>query len=227
MKIIFLNAWEGTQKEALRQYLIDESPTTDIFCFQEYLGPVIEISKEILADYNSIQDEKYVDKKENYQQATFVKKNLEILRSEILFKDDPELGLAIFTEVAKDGNQLSIVNVHGIPYPGDKLDTGARIRQTTSIIDFLQDKKTPHIIGGDFNLDPHTESIKLFEKAGYKNLIADYKIDTTRNPLAWASWPDNIQLFADYAFVSSEIDIKQFSVPKNEVSDHLPLVLEI
>lgn len=67
----------------------------------------------------------------------------------------------------------------------------------------------------------------MFEKNGYKDLIKDYKIPTTRNKVAWKMYPDNPQLYSDYVFVSSGIEVKSFSVIENEISDHLPLILEI
>jgi hypothetical protein len=66
----------------------------------------------------------------------------------------------------------------------------------------------------------------MFKNNGYKNLIGDYQIITTRNNLAWSLYPDK-QYFADYVFASPEIKVKSFEVPNNEVSDHLPLILEI
>ena len=33
--------------------------------------------------------------------------------------------------------------------------------------------------------------------------------------------------FADYAIISPEIAVKNFTVPYSEASDHLPLILEI
>jgi endonuclease/exonuclease/phosphatase family metal-dependent hydrolase len=83
------------------------------------------------------------------------------------------------------------------------------------------------IIGGDFNLNKNTESVKMFEKNGYRNLIEEFGIEVTRNHLIWDLYPENIQFWADYLFVSPEVKVKSFEVPKNEVSDHLPQVLVI
>ena len=65
----------------------------------------------------------------------------------------------------------------------------------------------------------------MFEDNGYKNLIKEFKIPTTRNEISWAKY-ENKQLFADFVFVSPDVKITNFSVPNNEISDHLPLILE-
>jgi endonuclease/exonuclease/phosphatase family metal-dependent hydrolase len=67
----------------------------------------------------------------------------------------------------------------------------------------------------------------MFEENGYRDLIKEYKISTTRNRLAWEMYPDNKQLFSDYVFLSPGITINNFSVPDNEISDHLPMILEV
>ena len=54
----------------------------------------------------------------------------------------------------------------------------------------MKDKVGPKIIGGDFNLNPDTESIKMFEEAGYKNLIKDFKIENTRNEISWREFKE-------------------------------------
>jgi len=95
------------------------------------------------------------------------------------------------------------------------------------IVEHLSKCTDPKVIGGDFNLMPDTESVGLFEKSGYKNLIKDFDIKTTRSSLNSGKYPEgDIQYFADYAFVSPEVKVKDFKVPQVEISDHLPLILE-
>lgn len=105
-----------------------------------------------------------------------------------------------------------------------------RLRQSEKIINFFNDKKGLKIIGGDFNLNPDTKSVMMFEKAGYRNLIKEFDIKSTRNKLSWKQFknqPDFVkQYFADYVFVSSDVKVKDFTVPYNEISDHLPLILD-
>lgn len=74
---------------------------------------------------------------------------------------------------------------------------------------------------------PQAESIRMFEKNNYRDLIKDFHITTTRNRIALDKYPGNERLFSDYVFVSSGVSVKGFLVPDVEISDHLPLLVEI
>ena len=79
----------------------------------------------------------------------------------------------------------------------------------------------PYVMCGDFNLLPNTQSIKKLEDFGLRNLIKENNITSTRT-----SFYTKTEKFADYALLSDEIDIKDFKVLPDEVSDHSPLYLE-
>lgn len=130
------------------------------------------------------------------------------------------------------GKILTICNVYGTSTPGDKLDTPERLLQSQKILDFISNQLGEKIIVGDFNLLPDTRSINVFEEAGFRNLIKEFDISTTRGSLIKKMKPElgvgeyGWQEFADYTFVSSGINPLQFSVPDLPISDHLPMVLE-
>ena len=132
-----------------------------------------------------------------------------------------------YADIEISNKVVHLANIHGKARPGHKLDTPTRLRQSKVIINFFKDKHGPKIIGGDFNLLPETKSVQMFEEAGYKNLIKDYKIKTTRNMLAWGTLKksEEKQCFADYVFTSSDVKVKSFEVPDIKISDHLPLIL--
>ncbi len=78
-------------------------------------------------------------------------------------------------------------------------------------------------MGGDFNLLPDTESIRMISNnLGCLNLIDKYNIKSTRTSL----YKKPLR-FADYVFVSNNIKLKEFKVLPDEISDHSPLFLEI
>ena len=55
-----------------------------------------------------------------------------------------------------------------------------------------------------------------------------FKSPTTRNEIAWQRYPENKQLYADYAFVQQSSGVGyDFAVESIDVSDHLPLVLQL
>ncbi|KKQ62683.1 MAG: Endonuclease/exonuclease/phosphatase, partial [Candidatus Shapirobacteria bacterium GW2011_GWF1_38_23] len=223
---IFLNAWYGNTGEVLWKYLKEEAKTTDIFCFMEADRKFREKCAEILLDYISMSTEKAIANEDGCFQSTYMKKEYKVLKSEPILGLDPFIGLGLFTKIEADNRTLNIASIHGVAQPGDKLDNPKRLEQSKMVIDYMTKIEGSKIIGGDFNLDKNTESIKMFERNGYRNLIEEYKIDMTRNHLSWDLHPQK-QLWADFLFVDPEIKVKNFEVPKNKVSDHLPLVLEI
>lgn len=128
---------------------------------------------------------------------------------------------------------LTVVNVHGNSQPANKLDTPKRLAQSQRIVDFLADRPGEKIVMGDFNLMPDTESVRMFERAGFRNLIREYKIANTRGSLMRSLFPEyehgpyGFQDFADYAFATPGIAVRSFEVPDLPISDHLPMILEI
>lgn len=173
-----------------------------------------------------------------FGKATFVKKTYDVTRVGDIFiygepgdyvvgDQMPKPNSLLYTEVVVNGVALMICNVHGLPFPGDKLDTPERLRQSEIIVNFASDLSGEKIICGDFNLLPETESVKMFERAGYTNLIKYFGIATTRGKLCKILHPEftNRQEFADYVFASAGVSAKSFSVPDVPISDHLPMIL--
>jgi endonuclease/exonuclease/phosphatase family metal-dependent hydrolase len=124
----------------------------------------------------------------------------------------------------KNGKQFTVLNIHCLWMPGfGKDDSPERIEQSKNIVNFLETKKKRNIILiGDFNLNPNTESIKIIEYFSLTNLIKKYNIIDTRT-----SFYKKENRFADYAFISKGIKVKEFKVLPDVVSDHAPLYLEI
>jgi exonuclease III len=236
MRIIFLNIWHAQIHDKLFDFIQKESAETDIFCFVE-VNPKLEFELErILPKHKSMYE---VLMKTKYLggviegQSIFIKNGIHIIENgkEATYEQTADdAGCLQFAKLAINDQKLFVGNIHGKAQPGDKLDTDIRIRQSEKILNFFKDKDEPKIIGGDFNLMPETKSIKMFEEAGYRNLIKEYKIKNTRNKLAWkqfSHWPNyKRQYFADYVFISSEVKVGNFSVPQLEISDHEPLILD-
>ncbi len=227
LKIVFLNTWNGKIREEFSDFIKKQSIDTDIFCFQEAYDEMRQLAIDILPDYNELAAYKFVIEDDDFPQATYIRKNIEVISSGTILENQKNTGLGIFHEIKVGENNVFITNFHGISKPGNKLDNPERILQSESLIKFWKDKPGLKIIGGDFNLFPETKSIKMFTKNRYRDLIKEYKVPTTRNRLAWEMYPDNPQLFSDYVFLSPEISVNSFSVIDNKISDHLPMILEI
>ena len=133
-----------------------------------------------------------------------------------------------YAEVAGPSGTFVFAHIHGLPYPGNKLDTPDRLAQSDAIVRWVRSQKHPTVLSGDFNLLHGTQSIAKIEEIPMRNLITEYGIKNTRPINHLLRYPEHSrQLFADYAFVSPHIAVKKFSVPDIEISDHLPLILEL
>lgn len=126
-----------------------------------------------------------------------------------------------FVTVEGRSGPLSVVNFHGLWNGQGKGDSDERITQSRRILKFLEGRREPLVLCGDFNLLPDTESLRMLELAGLRNLVAQSGATSTRTSLYTRADP-----FADYVFVSDEIDVRDFRVLPEEVSDHAPLLLE-
>lgn len=233
MRIILLNCWYAKTGKVFFDFVKENSLDTDIYCFQEVNPELFSKLQEVLPSHvgryateNKVEFLGLI-----YGEAIFVKKGLNIVSSgkENLFRQVyNDMGFMQQANIETNGKIICLVNIHGKAWPGHKLDTPARLRQSRRIIDFLKNKHGLKIVGGDFNLLPDTKSVSLFEDAGYRNLIKDFEITTTRNRLAWEGLKkgEEKQYFADYVFVSSEVKVNSFEVPDIEISDHLPMILD-
>ena len=226
MKIVFLNVWGANMQASLVDYLAEQAGDTDIFCFQEAAESMKRACADVLSEYKEISDYKYISEHEYFPQVIYVRKDIEVLSSGSLMHDDMDRGLATYVKIRVNGGEMYVCNVHGKSRPVEKLDTPERLAFSGGLINFFAGKDAPVVIGGDFNLLPETESISMFERAGYRDLIRGCDIDTTRNRLVWDRYPVKMD-YSDYVFLSDKVQLVDFNVPKNEVSDHLPMLLEI
>lgn len=227
MKIMFLNIWHAKLQNELREFLVEHQKTTDIFCFQEAYKDTYAFLSDLFSTYKGFNAGKVVTQTDQFDQVTYVRSDITVVSSEVLLSDIPNVGLGVYTKIGSEtGKELHLCNFHGISRPVDKLDCPERLRQSQELLNYFRNLAGPKVIGGDFNLEKKTQSIEVFSQNGYTNLIDTHNIETTRNKYAWERF-DVKHLFADYAFINSEAKLKDFVVLQNDVSDHLPLLLEI
>lgn len=235
MRTVFLNCWYSKVGQPFWQFLEENSSLTDIFCFQEVSPEMFSKMSVIFKEHKGFFESSgwFEYFKLESGQAIFVKENLKILSSgkvSVYKKTEDDRGFLMYMGLEKKGKVFNVGNIHGKWSPGNKLDSVIRTKQSQKIISFFKKKNLPNLVGGDFNLLPETESVKMFEREGYRNLIKDFKIGSTRNELTWLSKKNDPgfvkQYFSDYLFTSPEIKVMNFSVPNIQVSDHLPLILD-
>ncbi|MFH1712230.1 MAG: endonuclease/exonuclease/phosphatase family protein [Patescibacteria group bacterium] len=176
--------------------------------------------------------------------AIFYHKNLEITDQGDFYichsynsfngKDYATLGHnTVWIKTENNDQPLIICCVHGNSEPADKLDSPMRIEQSKKILDFLKDHDCAKVIMGDFNLFPETESIKMFERSGFRNLITEYEIKNTRGSKMRQLFPEyehgpyGFQNYADFTLVTPDLKIDSFEVPDVPISDHLPMILKL
>jgi endonuclease/exonuclease/phosphatase family metal-dependent hydrolase len=221
MKVIFLNAWNGRVRDDITAYINQQILDTDIFCFQEAYNEMQLLCGDLLKDYKELTASKFVTKADNFRQAIYIKRNISVISSGTILADQENCGLGLYAELQKGDKTMWICNFHGMSRPVDKHDTPGRLLQSERLIAFFKDKDFV-VIGGDFNIFPENKSEQMFEKHGYRDLIKEFEIKTTRNQNAWDRYP-NKQYYSDYVFTSHAIKLEGFEVVDNLVSDHLPM----
>jgi endonuclease/exonuclease/phosphatase (EEP) superfamily protein YafD len=131
-----------------------------------------------------------------------------------------------WTRVRTSRRPLLVATMHGVSRPGTKLDNPDRLLQSRRVQMFLDRHVGPSLLVGDLNL-PETESIRILEQ-GRRNLIAEYRIRTTRSRKNQYYGTPQEQPHANYAFATPDLTVLEFTVPEDvEVSDHLPLLLTV
>ncbi|KND49134.1 MAG: hypothetical protein AB198_02640 [Parcubacteria bacterium C7867-003] len=252
MKLITLNTWGG---RAGQQKLLDffkKNQEVDIFCLQEIWsapynhldgglagGVKIDHSdimvygkqeiNNVLTDHVGLFHPHHLD---NYGLFTLLNKNIDLIDSGDLFVYKERGFVPVgdvgnharniqFTTIGQDNKKITIINFHGLWNGRGKTDSDDRILQSKNIINFLKTLNNPFILCGDFNLLPDTESLMMFELFGLRNLIKENNITSTRT-----SYYKKDGKFADYIFLSEGIEVVDFKVLNDQVSDHSPLYLE-
>jgi len=254
MKVITLNTWGGRAgKELLLSFFEKHKNEIDVSCLQEiWSAPHTHLDGHdaggVPIDHNNIMTHGMQDISrtrsghigyfrphfgDNYGLMMFVRKGLEVVAEGEIFVykekgyvPNGDLGNHArniqYVTLLIDDKPVTIINFHGLWNGNGKTDTDDRINQSKNIIKFIDSLNGECVLCGDFNLLPETKSIQLFEEYGLTNLVKENNVQSTRT-----SFYNKPEKFADYIFVSKGIDVKDFDVIPDEVSDHLPLYLEI
>lgn len=229
MKLVFLNTLNGQMESGISRFLEEQAKDTQVFCLQESKGKMLELARKIFgSDYDEFVAHKVISEDNRFDQATYIHKNMQVLEHEVLASGVDGIGLGIYLKLSYAKNRIiNVINIHGVATPGDKKDNPARLKQSKLFLGAANKCIGPTVLGGDFNLDIDTESVKMIERDGWTNLIRNCGIKTTRNELTWRKYPNSPQYYADYVFANNEISVGKFEVPRLLISDHEPMILEI
>lgn len=252
MKVISLNTWGGRAGKTALLDFFTAHQDVDVFCLQEIWSapyPHLEGSPAggSPIDHTSIMTEGLQDISsvlknhtayfrphhlDNYGLLILVKKHIQVIDEGDTFVyrhrgyvPEGDVGNHArnlqYITVATELGPRTILNFHGLWNGMGKGDSADRLSQSARIITKLESLKNPYVLCGDFNLKPDTESLKILEGVGLRNLIKEFNIASTRTKLY-----EKPEKFADYALVSEGIEVQEFKVLDDVVSDHSPLYLE-
>lgn len=249
MKVLSLNAWGGKAgTDGILEFL-RKHEDVDVFCLQEIFDGGEEYRGMPAARFSLDQFDPELLKKVSaalpghvahfrphfgdvFGLTTLVKKDLAVLEEgevsiyrEKGYYSPENIGdqHRILQYVSLAEPACTVMNVHGLWNGLGKGDSDHRLAQSENILRYVREVRGPTVLVGDLNLRPETESIRMLEQAGMRNLIAEYGIASTRTSLY-----DSLEQepHADYAFVTEGIKVKDFRVLPDEVSDHAALYLE-
>jgi exonuclease III len=251
MNIVTLNTWGGRAgKEKLLDFFRQYRDTVDIFCLQEIWNGGHEVRgtlaggvvlQDIYPELLSEIEKKLPNHELNFQPqfrdyfglALFVRKGLKVLEyggvfvhKEEGYEEVHDIGKHArkiqYVRIGEGDTPLTIMNFHGLWNGQGKGDSEDRILQSQRIIDFLNKQTGEVILCGDFNLTPSTKSLQMIEDSGLRNLIAEYGIVSTRTSL----YPKP-EKYASYVFLTHGIEVADFRVLPEEVSDHAALLVTV
>lgn len=245
MKILCLNTWGGRLTGKLVEFL-KQHTDVDVFCFQEVYNEahgkdtiwmdtnfdLLNDLKKALPEYLCYYDPHLSD---YWGLALFVRKDLTVLEQGEWFVhkhkghdyEQEKIGhtaknVQYVTLQIEDQQKFTVINFHGLWNGQGKGDSDARVEQSRQLIEFCARMKNQYVLCGDFNLLPESNSLRMLEAFGLRNLIKENNITSTRTSL----YPKEGR-YADYAFVPKGVMVEQFTVLPDEVSDHAPLLIQV
>ncbi len=252
MKLISLNTWGGRAGKEQLLAFFQTHKDADIFCLQEIwsapydalegqhagglpldqsrvmIRGLQEIST-LLGEHQAYFRPHYLN---DYGLLILIKKDIEVVDEGDVFvyKERGHIPLGDVGHHARNIQYITfntkngprtVINFHGLWNGKGKGDSDDRLKQSENILAFAKTLTNPYILCGDFNLLPETESLQMFKAAGLRNLITEYGVTSTRT--IHYTKPERL---ADYTFVSDGIEVKDFEILLDEVSDHSPMRLE-
>lgn len=173
--------------------------------------------------------------------ATFYKKNFKLIKKHILtlyerttpfpselnhFEDAGRNLLHLTLE--KNGKIFSLLNTH-CAWAKTPQEEPFQTQQGEILIKYLKRLPSPFVLSGDFNLDPQQPTIQKINSLT-RNLCAENQVTNTLNPrthMIKDKLQNGLEIAVDYIFVSNDIEVKNFAVVEEDISDHLGLITKI
>ena len=123
-------------------------------------------------------------------------------------------------QVLVDGKSLSLVNHHGY-WESTQFGSEVTTEKMRLVKETTQSLPTPIMFAGDLNVVNESPAMRVFD--GFlTDLTAKHNIATTLSQLGKVSF----NIACDHILVSDDVQVKNFSVSEDLISDHKALILE-
>ncbi len=242
MKILQLNIWGGKLENQIANLL--KSENADVVCLQEVVSvsggksffflDLEETQRECsyeFAHFTPSHSFRYMQRTAHWGSAILSRQpflstkdnyihTAPIEDFDFLHNVRPNAGRALqHVTVEHGGKLLNVLSHHGYHNPEHKNGDEETMRQCGMIVDYIKKLEGPVVLCGDFNLVPDSPSLEQINKI-LVNHVKKRGILTTRTLLTHKTEA------CDYIFTSPDIEVKNFQVLDDIVSDHKALTVE-
>ena len=241
MKLFQANIWAGRLEPQIISLIKELDP--DVLCLQEAVeleggrgmlfASISDIQKAIGAEYAFMTPSltiNYMNRKANFGNAIISKHpfkktegvytGLEHAENFDMLEHDYNVRTLQHVVIeTPDGKDVNILNHHGHHIRQHKNGDEETMKQCGMIADYIKKLDGPVILNGDFNLAPDSESLNLLNSF-MRNLAIEANLETTRTALT------HKKEVCDYVFVNDGVDVKEFKVLNDVISDHMAMTLD-
>lgn len=119
-----------------------------------------------------------------------------------------------------DGHLLNVLNIHNLVIFEGRMGNENATHIFKQVTKYIEKLSGPIILSGDFNLHKNASSLESLKTIGLQNLNDLYHVTEGRNEFAWKA-----EEIVSHIFINEEIDINDYYVADDNVSDHKALVL--
>ncbi len=242
MKILQLNIWSGKLEKQISELLRRED--ADVVCLQE----VVQVEGGRSYFFLDLQElmsatgyeyfyhtpswsGKYMRREAHWGNCVLSKTPFKSTHSFYTYQEkvndfdfledtDYNAGRSVqHVSVEHNGQPVNILNHHGYHLHSHKNGDEETVRQCGLIADYAKKLNGPVVLCGDFNLIPDSPSLEQIN-AVLVNHVKERGILSTRTPLTHKTEA------CDFIFTSPDIEVMNFQVLDDIVSDHKALTIE-
>lgn len=137
-----------------------------------------------------------------------------------------EQRLLIHSKLKVDKTVINFLTTH-LQYSKEFKTTPLRVKEVENILSVIKTIKGPIILTGDFNAVPRSKEVRMISK--FLKRIGGNKSTWTVKPFESSDGfkTDKLKYRLDNIFVSKEFNYKNFKIINSDISDHLPIMVEL